>query len=267
MDPRALHLELRNALAVADELSRHAHVLGSETIAGYLASVRTVLGELERTVGSSHRRAPTAHLEEGRQLERAVDFLRERLEAIPLVLRPRLVHLMASLERIVFAVERPAAPVPAKRMLGGLPIARVVPQGAHSVFDYLAAGGFLLSAGLARTPRARLVGLVLGLKFGGASLLTDYRLAPLRKLPIELHEGMDYAVGIGAVVTPLAFGYRKKDRVASAIQMAVGLATVLVSLVTDYRAHRGVVPAVRARSGKRLLVPRARRHGLSAASA
>lgn len=252
MDASALHLEIRNALVLSDELARHAHVLGNDKLAGYLAAVRTVLGELERSVGVSHRRhAPAAPAEIG-QLERTLHFLRERVEEIPVVLRPRLVHLLAALERIVFAELRPASPVPAKVVLGSLPLARVIPQGVHSVFDYVAAAAYLASAALATRPRARIVGAVLGVKVAAASLLTDYRLATTRRLPIETHEAMDYVVGIGAIVTPLALRYRTKDRVAAGIQMAVGVATVLVSLFTDYRADRGVGYSLRSRIGRRL---------------
>jgi hypothetical protein len=135
MDATALQLELRNALSIADELSRHAHVLGNDTLAGYLASVRTALGELERAAGSSRRVARGASHDDVEQVERSLEFLRGRLDEVPPVLRPRLGQLMSSLERIVFAEQRPSAPVPAKRVLGALPLARVVPQGAHTVMD------------------------------------------------------------------------------------------------------------------------------------
>ncbi|MDF2695111.1 MAG: hypothetical protein K0S65_3494, partial [Labilithrix sp.] len=136
MDAIALHLELRNAIALADELGRHEHAAGNDDLAGHLAAIRTALGELEREVGRSHEEqiAPRPTLIE--RIERGLELLRSRLEEIPVNLRPRLGQLLASLERIVFAELRPSSPVPAKPVLGVLPLRRVLPQEAHSVVDY-----------------------------------------------------------------------------------------------------------------------------------
>jgi hypothetical protein len=249
MDAIALHLELRNALSLADELGRHEHALGNEDLAGHLSAMRTSLGELEREVGRSHHEQLTpepAHVE---RLEKAARVLRERLEEIPVNLRPRVGQLMASLERIVFAERKPASPVPAKPVLGGLPLRRVLPQEAHSVIDYLAAAALFLSARFARTRRARAVGLVLGAKIGGAALVTDCRFSAAKWLPIEVHELVDHGAGVGAVLAPFVLRYRKTDRVASTLQIAAGLGAIVAALFTDYRAEQGVGRAIRSRGG------------------
>ncbi|HVH46759.1 MAG TPA: hypothetical protein VM925_30665 [Labilithrix sp.] len=256
MDAIALHLELRNALSLSDELGRHEHALGNDTLAGHLASIRTSLGELERDVGRSHEAHVSAKPTVVERIERALQFLRDRLEEIPVALRPRLGQLMSSLERIVFAELRPSAPVPAKPVLGVLPLARVIPQDVHSVMDYLVTAAYLVSAGLAKTPRARAAGIFLAANVGTVSMLTDYRLSLAKVIPIEVHEVLDHVSGSGAVAAPFVLGYRKRDPIASAIQIATGIGTILASLFTDYRAQQGVGRAMRSRGG-----PRTRRFG------
>ncbi len=249
MDAIALHLEIRNALSLADELGRHEHALGNDLLAGQLAAARTVLSTLERQAGRSHdmHMAPSPLLIE--RLERFLGVLRERAEEIPLALRPRITQLMGAIERVVFAELRPLAQVPAKPLFGVLPLARVVPQDVHSMIDYASAGAFFLSAALARTARGRAMGILLGSSIGGASMVTDYRLSLAKVIPIELHELLDHSGGAMAASAPAILGYAKKDPVASAIQILTGLATIAVSLFTDYRADRGVSRPRRSRGG------------------
>ena len=158
MDAIALHLELRNAITLSDELGRHEHALGDDELAGHLAAVRTTLGELERVVGRSHERQVSPKPTLIDRLETSRRILRDRLEEIPVSLRSRVAVLMASLERIIFAELRPSSPVPAKPVLGGLPLRRVVPQLVHSLADYVAAIALLASAKLAKTlPRDKVL--------------------------------------------------------------------------------------------------------------
>jgi hypothetical protein len=126
------------------------------------------------------------------------------------------------------------------RPLLGLPIARLIPQDLHSVFDY--AGALMLAATgwRANDARARASATSLGVSAIGVSLLTDYRLSAWKLIPIEVHEVLDYAVGIATLATPFLLGYRKREPLLSALQVAGGVATLLVSLFTDYRGYRGV---------------------------
>ena len=265
MDAFTLHLELRNALSLSDELGRHEHAIGNDSLAGQLAALRTALGELEREAGRSHATQVPPNPTLVERLERGLGVLRGRLEEFPASLRPRLGQLLASVERIIFVELRPRAPIPSKPLLGVLPLRRIIPQDVHSVMDYLVAGAYLLSARFARTKRARAVGMVLGANVGGVSLLTDYRLSAAKVIPIEVHEVLDHASGAGAVAAPFLLGYAKKDRLAATIQISAGLGTILASLFTDYRAARGVGRAIRSRGGplagrlKRQRVPEAQR--------
>src|SRR5579864_7370357 len=127
MDRTALHLELRNALELADELSRYVHAAGNDTVAGDLRALLTELEELEREVGRAHDVAipPDAHVLHA--LVRSAAVLVERQDEVPIVRRARFADLIAALGRVVFALERPGESVPSKPVLGVLPLARVVP--------------------------------------------------------------------------------------------------------------------------------------------
>jgi hypothetical protein len=124
------------------------------------------------------------------------------------------------------------------------------------VIDYVAAFALLASAKVARTRRARAVGLVLGAQLGGAALVTDSRLSAANWLRIELHEVVDHVSGGSAVLAPFLLGYRRTDPLASALQIAAGAGTILASLFTDYRAQAGISRPVRSRSARGRRGPR-----------
>jgi len=134
---------------------------------------------------------------------------------------------------------------PSRPLLGALPLARLIPQDVHSMLDY--ANG-AATTGLAfgtDCPRARAASLALGTSYTAVSLLTDYRLSVAKVIPIETHEALDYAWGAAAIAAPFVLGYWKTaPRVALAHALA-GASTILGSLVTDYRAYRGVGRAQR----------------------
>lgn len=239
MDPTALHLEIRNALSISDELGRYEHAFGNDDVAGHLAALRTSLDELERLAGRTHDAAGSPSGDQIDGLERSVSYLRARRDEIPMIVRPRFTALLSHADRVIFAHQHPWARVPSRPLLGMLPLARVVPQDVHSVADYLYAGAYLVSAKLARTTRARAVGIALGGGVAGTSLVTDYRLSAVKALPIEMHEIADHASGLTAMAMPFVLGYVKKDPIASAIQIMTGLMTCVASLFTDYRASKG----------------------------
>lgn len=251
MDAIALHTELRNALSLSDELGRHEHALGRQNLAAELAVLRTTLSELERSAGQTHRFVYVADAVTVWKLESSLSAIREHAEEIPIHLRPRVVMLMEAVERIIFAEKRPAATIPSKPVLGVLPLARVIPQDVHSVGDYFAAGMFLATALLAKTARARSMGLLLGAAQGGVALATDMKLSLAKVIPIEVHEVLDHAAGVKACAAPFVLGYAKKDPIASAIQIATGLGLIAISLFTDYRGARGVTMAHRSKGGPR----------------
>jgi hypothetical protein len=137
MDRTALHLEIRNSLSLADELSRHEHYLGQDDLAGSLSALRTALADLERDVGRSHADESAPDATTVQTVERALQTMIIRRRDVPKSLRSRTDEMLASAERVSIALWDPREPVPSKALLGTLPLARVVPQDVHSVVDYV----------------------------------------------------------------------------------------------------------------------------------
>lgn len=139
------------------------------------------------------------------------------------------------------ALKELAAPrgIPARPLLGLLPIRRVIPQDIHSLGDY-ADGYRVMAAGLLTKNRdARFASLALGTSALLVSSLTDYRLAPLKVIPIEVHEAIDHLWGAAAIAAPFVLGYRKRAPLTATLHILTGAAHILTSLLTDYRASRG----------------------------
>ncbi len=248
MDRTALHLEIRNALSLSDELSRHEHARGDQELAGQLSALRSLLSDLERDVGRTHDAALDAEAMPAFRVAALVQGLRSRRSRVPVELRHRLRQLISSSERVRRGLEKPDGRVPSKPILG-LPLARIVPQDVHSVLDYASAIAYFASAKVARTERGRAAGILLGTSVAGASLVTDYRLSVAKILPIEVHEVLDHASGLSAAAAPFALGYAKEDPLAAMVQIATGALTVLASLFTDYRASVGVTRPMRSKGG------------------
>jgi hypothetical protein len=129
--------------------------------------------------------------------------------------------------------------IPARPLFGRLPVARRIPQDVHAVMDY-AGSALLVWAGLrADSVAATATGVALGVAQAATSLLTDYRPSGAKLVPIEVHQALDHAVGLTALLAPLWMGKRRRDRQAAAVHLVVGGALVLGSLLTDYRARHG----------------------------
>lgn len=249
MDRAALHLEIRNALELADELGRHEHARGDDDLAAQLAALETALFELERAVGRDHHGDAVPRREPVETVERTIGELTVQRGYLPRSLRARMGVLLASLERLAWGLSRPSEQPPSKPLFGALPLARVIPQDAHAVLDYLCAAAYLASARTAHTPLGRAVGRALAVSVAGVSLATDYRLSVTKRVPIEVHEGLDHAAGLTAALSPFLLGYARKDPIAAAIQLTVGIGQVFASLLTDYRASKGVTAPRRSRGG------------------
>jgi hypothetical protein len=131
-------------------------------------------------------------------------------------------------------------PRPARKLMNALPVSRQIPQDVHSVLDYIGAATCIASALFARKSSAKAAAIGIGATTTVASLLTDYRLSVAKVIPIEAHEVLDYVSGISQVSAPFMFGYWKKDRVTSLMNIANGAAVILVSMFTDYRAQKGI---------------------------
>lgn len=130
--------------------------------------------------------------------------------------------------------------MPSKPLLGFLPIARIIPQDVHSVADY--ANGLTVGSGalFSDDPRAQVASAVLAASDIVVSLCTDYRLSAVKLIPIEAHEAIDHLWGMSAIAAPFVLGYWKTSPKVALAHVLTGVSTILASLLTDYRAVRGV---------------------------
>lgn len=134
-----------------------------------------------------------------------------------------------------------AAGIPAMPLLGDrLPLRRLIPQDIHSLLDYQGSLSVLGAGLLSGCAVARAAGVVLGSAGLGVSLLTDYRLSLRKLIPIEVHEVIDHVWSLGVIAAPFLLGYSRRSRWVTGVNVLVGVSTLLASLVTDYRAQRGV---------------------------
>jgi hypothetical protein len=135
--------------------------------------------------------------------------------------------------------QRLSAGIPSEPLLGALPLARLIPQDVHSVVDY--GNGIMVGAGItSHDPRAKAASVVLAVSVVGVSIITDYRLSLAKVVPIEVHEAIDHIWGLSAIAAPFVLGYWKTSPKVALSHVITGAATILASLVTDYRAYRGV---------------------------
>ena len=116
--------------------------------------------------------------------------------------------------------------LPARPFLGSLPLARIVSQRAHSVLDYasvaLAACGLLV----ARTRAGRTACLVLAGSGLASTALSHHELSPVKLIPIEVHEALDYAWGLGAIAWPFVTKHARRERALTALHVMVGAVTI-----------------------------------------
>lgn len=233
--------DVREAINRADELSRSAHEHHHEPVAQVLDSIRTALVHADEALGGGRSALPIVP-----DLARLLDELAGFTDRVGPELRVRYHEaiesfraLSASLERDLDAIS-PSLELPAKPLLGVLPLARVIPQDVHSLMDYAAAGTCLATALWAESTSAKVTGAMLGASVLCVSSLTDYRLSAVKMIPIEAHEAIDHVWGLASIAAPFVLGYWKKDPAVAAIHVLTGASTILASLFTDYRAAAGV---------------------------
>jgi hypothetical protein len=233
--------DVREAINRADELSRSAHENQHEPVAQVLDSIRTALIHADEALGGGRSALPIVP-----DMIRLLDELTSYADRVGPELRVRYHEGIGSFRALVGRMERdldavsPSLELPAKPLLGVLPLARIIPQDIHSMMDYAAAGTCLGTAMWADTTGARVAGAMLGASGLCVSALTDYRLSAAKIIPIEAHEAIDHVWGLATMAAPFVLGYWKKDPAVAAIHVLTGASTILASLFTDYRAAEGV---------------------------
>ncbi|MCY0998919.1 hypothetical protein OWM54_17400 [Myxococcus sp. MISCRS1] len=125
-------------------------------------------------------------------------------------------------------------------LLERFPLRRWVPSEVHTLLDYRAGVAAVVAGHLSEDGTARRAGWALGASLVGITLLTDARLSVSKLIPIEVHELFDYVHGAAAVLAPFALGYAKRHPLTAAAHVLLGLSSLAVALVTDYRCQTGM---------------------------
>lgn len=126
--------------------------------------------------------------------------------------------------------------MPSEPLFGVLPLARIIPQDIHSAMDYLNAAAIASAWASSSTIAGKATSCAAGSSVLMLSLFTDYRLSLAKVIPVEAHQAIETVAGAALIAAPFALGYWKKDRITSIVHMAMGAATILMSLFTDYRS-------------------------------
>jgi hypothetical protein len=128
---------------------------------------------------------------------------------------------------------------PAAKLLGVLPIARLIPQDIHSVMDY--AQGITVASGHffdEDSSAACMASFALGGSAVATALMTNYRLSAMKLIPIRTHEVIDYVWGAACIAAPFALGYWKKAPRTAMMHVMAGAMNILTSMITDYRSYK-----------------------------
>jgi hypothetical protein len=223
---------VQKAISAVDDLQEKSRG-PDDPFTHVLTSVRELLVRLDTEVAAKGPAIAVAI-----ELGRAIDEVQTLATKLPPEMRERTDELVGR-SRMLAHEFAPSLEIQSRPLLGFLPITRVVPQDVHSVLDYVHGFAMVGSAFFSGKPRARFVGVTLGAGLLGVSALTDYRLSLRNIIPIEAHEAFDYLWGGAAIALPFALGYAKKRPILAAYQVALGVRSIVLAMVTDYRAAKG----------------------------
>src|SRR5262245_31337979 len=133
MERIELQRDVRSAISMAYELSRHEHVQRKEPVAKALGELEKELIRIEAKLGGERAGEVFPNL-----LGIAMEHLSGFIEDAGPVDGGQIKALMKSVEHIAEALVL-SREIPSRPLLGVLPIRRVIPQDVHSITDYAAA--------------------------------------------------------------------------------------------------------------------------------
>ncbi len=114
-------------------------------------------------------------------------------------------------------------------------VLKLVPAKIHGVADYASGLALILVALLVGgSDEAVATGVVLGAVLLVVSVLTDYPLGIVRVVPFKVHSAGDYLGAVALIAAPFVLGFNDTDGGLTAFYIAVGVALIAISLVTDY---------------------------------
>ena len=114
---------------------------------------------------------------------------------------------------------------------------RFISTRVHGVLDYVTGLGLLVAPAMlgVRNPKAAAVPRALGAGALAYSLLTDYELGVIRKLPMGRHLQMDAVSGLSLAASPWLLGFDRDVRVP---HVAVGLFELAAAVTTKTEPKR-----------------------------
>jgi hypothetical protein len=129
-------------------------------------------------------------------------------------------------------------------------LVKLLPAWFHAVADY-AVGILLIVVALANDGSSGAVatGVVVGTVVLIVSALTRYPLGIVKVLPFKIHSAGDYLAAVLLIAAPFVLNFADAETGIAIFYVAMGLAVLAVSLVTNYQynpnrqAHRGAAPA------------------------
>jgi hypothetical protein len=233
---RSVQRSIDTTLAATSDLINYPALRENRAFSEARERLRYIQDNFDRVLAESGRSGLLRDLRTAvQEVADAIDSLSPELARGQEAVRQAIRDLKRQVRSLGFSLQIPSRP-----LFGVLPVARLIPQDIHSLMDYSNAATCGLLAGVAEGPAACITSAALGATIGGVSLITDYRLSAVKALPIEIHQVGDYLWGAAAIAAPFVFGYYRKSPLAAAFHIGLGATTILASLVTDYRAARGV---------------------------
>jgi uncharacterized YccA/Bax inhibitor family protein len=118
---------------------------------------------------------------------------------------------------------------------------RVIPAYVHGIWDYLGGIALLLAPNLFgfadEGGEAVWIPRILGIAVLAMALLTDYRPGLLKVIPLSAHLLIDVLAGAFLALSPFIFGFSDEDANVWLPHLVVGIAIVVVALLTQTRTE------------------------------
>lgn len=85
---------------------------------------------------------------------------------------------------------------------------------------------------------AKLVSVLVGVGILVLAVMTDAPTGVARSLPVASHVVLDYVLALFLIVTPFVFGFSDDDDAATAYFIILGVAYVMLAVLTRYRGPK-----------------------------
>jgi drug/metabolite transporter (DMT)-like permease len=113
---------------------------------------------------------------------------------------------------------------------------RFIPTKLHGFLDYIVGVALIAAPWIFQfsdNTAATVVPIVLGIGLILYSLITDYELGVARVLPMAVHNLFDIVAGAVLIASPWIFGFADEDANFWAPHVIVGVAAIVLGLVTE----------------------------------